>query len=227
MTKLPESVTPQAQTAEYVDEWWILRHQDKLNELKLRKSDIDLLMVGDSITQGWEDKVSPDDLWLLYFEPRNAFNIGFSGDRTEQVLWRLQNGEVDGIQPKLAVLLIGTNNTGHRQDPAVDTALGIKAILQELRTRLPRAKILLLAIFPRGESPTDPLRRLNIEINGIIAGYADGRTVHFLDIGESFVDATGQLRTDLMPDLLHLSPTGYKIWADRMEPLLNKLMEQT
>jgi len=225
MTKRPASVSPQAQTSDYVDEWWILRHQAKLKELKQKKNRIDLLMIGDSITQGWEDEENFDTLWRKYFEPRNALNLGFSGDRTEQVLWRLQNGEVDGIEPKLAVLLIGTNNTGHRQDPANDTAAGIKAILQELTTRLENTAILLLAIFPCGESPNDPLRTLNSNVNDIIVDYADGKTVHFLDIGHNYVDAAGRLRTELMPDLLHLSPAGYKVWADSMESLLNKLMQ--
>ena len=223
--KQPESVTPKPQSKEWADEWWILRHQDKLKEVRLRQGNIDLLMVGDSITQGWEDEASSGNLWQEYYVPRKALNIGFSGDRTEQVLWRLQNGEVDGIEPKLTVLLVGTNNTGHRQDPAQDTALGIKAILKELRTRLPTTKIMLLAIFPRSESPADELRLLNAEINGIIAEYADSRTVHFLDIGQIFVNEAGRLKTDLMPDLLHLSPAGYKIWAETMEPFLDKLME--
>lgn len=226
MTKHPAAVTPEAQTSDYVDEWWMLRHQAKLNEVKLRQGDIDLLMIGDSITQGWEDEESSGRLWQEYFEPRNALNLGFNGDRTEQVLWRLQNGAIDELVPKAIVLLIGTNNTGHRQDPAEDTAAGIKAILQELQTRLPKTPIVLFAIFPCGESTTDPSRRLNTDINDMIANYADGRDVHFLDISHRFVHDTGQLRTDLMPDLLHLSPAGYKIWAECMLPLLDELLAE-
>ncbi len=225
MNKHPAAVTPEAQTSDYVDEWWMLRHQAKLDEVKSRRDDIDLLMIGDSITQGWEDEENKA-VWQEYFELRNALNLGFSGDRTEQVLWRVQNGAIDGLLPKVTVLLIGTNNTGHRQDPAQDTAAGIQVILQELRTRLPKTAIVLLAVFPCGESTTDPSRLLNANINNIIANYADGRDVHFLDIGHRFVHDSGQLRTDLMPDLLHLSPAGYKIWAECMVPTLDALQAE-
>ena len=150
MTRILEATTPQAQTSQYADEWWMLRHQAKLAEVAARKGSVDLLLVGDSITQGWEDRETAGDLWRQCFEPLNALNLGFSGDRTEQVIWRLQNGEINSIHPKLAVLLIGTNNTGHRQDAAEYTALGIKTIIEELRTRLPDMTILLMAIFPCG-----------------------------------------------------------------------------
>ena len=224
MKKLSAAVTPQAQTSDYVDEWWMLRHQAKLDEAKLRQEEIDLVMIGDSITQCWEDDGEPRRLWDNFFAPRNALNLGFNGDRTEQVLWRLQNGALDGLAPKAIVLLIGTNNTGHRQDPAEETAAGIAAILSELGERLPRTPIVLVALFPRDQSPTDPLRRLNAEINAIIANHADGRKVRFFDMSHRFVDDTGQLKTELMPDLLHLSPAGYEMWAECMLPLLDELM---
>ena len=223
MKNRPIAVTPQAQTSEYVDEWWMLRHQAILDEVALRKDNIDLLMIGDSITQGWEEAESAGTLWKEFFEPRAALNLGYSGDRTEQVLWRLQNGEVDGLTPRIAALLIGTNNTGHRQDPAEETAAGVEAILRELRMRLPQTTIVLHAIFPCGESPEDPLRRLNAAINDIIMNHADGQVVRFLNIGHKFVDAAGRLDTELMPDLLHLSPAGYKAWAESLVPLLDEL----
>lgn len=224
MKKKPASIIPEVQPIEDNDDWWILRHQAKLNEVQRRRGNIDLLMIGDSITQGWEDEPSVCALWDKYYASRRAVNLGFSGDRTEQVLWRLQNGEVEGLDPKLTVLLIGTNNTGHRQDPAQDTALGVKVILEELRARLPITPILLLAIFPRSESPNDKLRLLNDEISRTIANFSDGRTIHFLDIGHNFVDTDGQLHTHLMPDLLHLSPDGYRVWAESMDPVLTELI---
>ena len=98
-------------------------------------------------------------MWTKYYADRNALNLGFSGDRTENVLWRLQNGEIDGIAPKLAVIMIGTNNTGHRSDPPEQIAAGVQAILSELQQRLPDTKVLLLAIFPRGADKDDPMRR--------------------------------------------------------------------
>jgi lysophospholipase L1-like esterase len=226
MVHILEATTPQAQTRQYADEWWMLRHQAKLAEVAARKGDVELLLVGDSITQGWEGRETAGDLWRQCFEPLNALNLGFSGDRTEQVIWRLQNGEINGIHPKLAVLLIGTNNTGHRQDKAEDTALGIKTIIGELRTGLPDMTILLMAVFPRGKLPDDPLRIINAKINQLIAGYADNQIVHFLDFGHLFIHANGELRTDLMPDFLHLNATGYRVWADAMVPHLDRLLER-
>jgi beta-glucosidase len=111
-------------------------------------------VIGDSITQGWADEGGR--IWDAYYGRRRAVNLGFNGDRTEHVLWRLDHGEVEGIAPKLAVVMIGTNNTGVRHDPPEETAAGIQAILAILRTRLPGTKILLLDVFPRSPSAIDP-----------------------------------------------------------------------
>ena len=150
--------------------------------------------------------------------------LGFGGDRTENVLWRLMHGEVDGIAPKVAVLMVGTNNTGHRQEDPATTAAGIKRDVEELRRRLPETKILLLAIFPRGEKADDPLRLINQKVNAIIAGLADNQHVYFLDIGKAFLTADGMLSTDIMPDLLHPNEKGYEIWARAIAPQLNRLL---
>ena len=114
--------------------WWLPRHEEKM-ALKASMPRIDLVFLGDSITQAWETEGA--DVWEEYYAPRHAVNLGFNGDRTENVLWRLKNGEVDGINPKVLVLLIGTNNTGHRQDCAQDTAKGIEEILKVLAEKLP------------------------------------------------------------------------------------------
>ena len=179
-------------------------------------------MIGDSITHGWES--GGKATWEKYYAGRNAVNLGFSGDRTEQVIWRLQHGEVDGISPKLCVIMIGTNNTGHRQDPADETALGIQYIVEELRKRVPDSKILLLAIFPRGETPRDELRQLNDKINARIAGLANNQDVYFLDINHVFLEDRGTLPRSIMPDLLHPGPEGYELWATAMEPMVARLM---
>ena len=181
-----------------------------------------LVFIGDSITEGWEKDGAP--VWDQYYRRHDAIALGFGGDRTENVLWRLLHGEVDGIAPKVAVLMFGTNNTGHRQDPAALTAQGIKRNIDELRRRLPDTRILLLAIFPRGEDPGDPLRRLNAEINALLPGLADGRHVFFLDINQAFLDQDGRLPKDVMPDLLHPNGKGYAIWARAMQPELERLM---
>lgn len=215
-----EAVNPVHRLEEGSSRWWAKRHQEKL--ARIRQGDIDLLMIGDSITHSWE--LSGKPVFDRYYSHRKPANIGYSGDRTEHVIWRLQNGEVDGIAPKLAVLMIGTNNTGHRQDAPEDIALGIKHIIGELRTRLPNTKILLLAIFPRGATIDDPLRVINDQTNALIANYADNKHVFFLNINDHFLDNEGSLPESIMPDLLHPNAKGYALWAKAMEPMIAELM---
>jgi len=202
--------------------WWTDRHRQKLEDVKNKQGDVDLVMIGDSITHGWEIAGLP--VWDKYYKARKALNLGYSSDRTEHVLWRLQSGEFDGISPKLAILMIGTNNSGQCNDPADHTVQGIKAILDDLRKRLPKTKILLLAIFPREEKPDGHLRKLNDQINESIAGFADNKTVFFLDINQKFLDENGVLSRSIMGDLLHPGLKGYEIWAEAMEPMVQKLM---
>ncbi len=219
--ELPKALRPEVQTAKWAVKWWGPRHEQKLKDLK-KQGRVDLLMIGDSITHGWENRGKK--VWDEFYGKRHAFNIGYSGDRTEQVIWRLQNGEVKGISPKLAVIMIGTNNAGHRQDPAEETAAGIKAIIGELRERLPKTKILLLAIFPRGAYPNDKLRKLNDATNEIIAKYAADDHVTYLDISSKFLADDGELPKAIMPDFLHPNEKGYRIWAEAMEPNIARLM---
>ncbi|MEE8452400.1 MAG: platelet-activating factor acetylhydrolase IB subunit [Thermoguttaceae bacterium] len=211
----------EVQTAAWAQRWWMPRHEEKLEAMK-KQGTVDLLMVGDSITHSWEN--GGRDVWAKFYAGRSAFNIGFSGYRTEQVLWRFEHGEIDGISPKLAVVMIGTNNAGHRQDPPEQTAAGIKAIVEQLRQRLPETKVLLLAIFPRGKDANDRLRKLNDATNEIIADYADGKHVFYLDISSTFLDDDGTLPKSIMPDLLHPNPKGYALWAEAMEPTIKKLI---
>jgi len=218
----PKSCTPEVQTARWAVKWWKKRHEEKLaHKKKLGK--VDLLWIGDSITHAFDQK-SGNEVWKKYYEKRNALNLGFSGDRTENVLWRLQNGAIDDIAPKLAIVMIGTNNAGHRKEKSEETAMGIKAILDELKTRLPKMKILLLAIFPRGADDNDKLRKLNQGTNKIICKYADDKTVFFLDINEKFLDKDRKLPKSIMPDRLHPNKKGYEIWAEAIEPTVKKLM---
>src|SRR5690606_16254798 len=155
-----------------------------------------------------------------------AVNLGYGGDRTENVLWRLQHGEVDGINPKVAVLMIGTNNTGHRLAQPQYTATGIKTVLQELRTRLPETRILLLGIFPREEKPDAEMRQINDRINDIIKTYADNQHIFYLNINDHFLADDGTLSRSVMPDLLHLNESSYATWAKAMEPTLVKLLQE-
>ena len=216
------AIMPGKQTAAWAVQWWMPRHEAKLAERKSMKQ-VDLLMIGDSITHGWEDKGKAT--WEKYYADRNALNLGFSGDRTEHVIWRFQNGAIDDIKPTLAVIMIGTNNTGHRKENPEHTALGIKRIIDELILRLPNTKVLLLDVFPRGQDEKDELRQINVAVNEIIQGYASEESnIWFLNIGDKFLEEDGVLPKTIMPDLLHPNARGYEIWAEAMEPMIKKLL---
>jgi beta-glucosidase len=220
------SVTPDLLNEWWSIDWWLPRHEQKLADAKAIAANggkIDLLFIGDSITQGWEKEGA--ETWKKYYAKRNAFNIGFGGDRTENVLWRLQHNAVDGMNPKVAVLMIGTNNAGYRHEDPATTAAGIKKLIAELQQRLPATKILLLAIFPRDEKADGQLRQINDEVNAIIKTYGDNRKVFFADVNSVFLTKDGVLPKELMPDLLHPNEKGYAVLADALEPHLQKLLK--
>lgn len=205
--------------------WWTTRHTQKLEEIKAADQ-INLVFIGDSITHGWErgsDAIKA--MWEKNFAPHGALNLGYSGDRTEHVLWRFENGEIDGYKPKVAVIMIGTNNTGHRQEKPEHTAAGVKAIVEKLHQKHPETKILLLAIFPRGATPEDELRKLNTAANELIEQHVkDKNYVTFLSINDKFLEEDGTLPKSIMPDLLHPKEEGYKIWAEAITPKVNELL---
>lgn len=183
---------------------------------------VDLLFIGDSITDGWRGEGKAT--WDKFFAPLKAANFGISGDRTENVIWRLRNGELEGIRPKLAVIMIGTNNGG---DSVEDVALGIKTIIADLQQRSPGTRILLLGIFPRSERP-DGARTKNEQVNKIIAGFAfpsDPRRVVFMDIGAKFLTPDQTLGKDIMPDALHPNAKGYQIWAEAILDTVKQLLQ--
>lgn len=193
------------------------------------KGDADIVFLGDSITQGWEG--NGKKAWAENFAPMKAVNLGIGGDQTGHVIWRITEGkELEPINPKLAVMMIGTNNVG--RDTAEQIAGGIKAIITELKKQKPHMKILLLGVFPRcgggvakGENvcPAEKLQPKIKAINAIISKYDDGKTVFYKDIGAKFLDAKGGLDRKIMPDFLHLSPAGYEIEADAIEDDVKKL----
>ena len=195
------------------------RHEEFLKVTKA--GGIDLLFVGDSITDGWRS--GGKAIWDKTFGPLKPANFGISGDRTEHVIWRMRNGELEGLAPKLVVIMIGTNNGG---DSAPDVALGIKTIISDIHERCPRSKFLLLGIFPRSEKP-DGARMKNDEVNKLISRYQGdlslGR-VSYLDIGQKFLAADGTLPKDVMPDFLHPNEKGYQIWADAIIDKVKQLM---
>lgn len=206
------------------------RHKLFLKRIEESKGEGNVIFLGDSITQGWESQKA----WKENFSDFKPVNLGISGDQTGHVLWRITEGkELEHLNPKAAVIMIGTNNTGGHS--AEQIAGGIKAIVQELRKQKPQMKILLLGVFPRGsnkdadpETKTVPAAKLNTKIpaiNSTIASLADGKTIVFKDIGKVFLDKDGGLPKDTMPDYLHLSPKGYDIWARAIKGDLEKLVK--
>lgn len=187
--------------------------------VQTKKGNIDLLFLGDSITQGWNENT----VWQRYYGPRQAANFGIGGDRTQHVLWRIQNGELGGIEPRVTVLMIGTNNV--HDDTPDEIADGIKAIVAELRSRLPKTQVLLLGVFPRSPKP-DAVRDRIKTINEKIARLDDGSHVRYLDIGKAFLNADGTISREVMPDYLHLSIKGYRTWANAMEPTLWSMLDE-
>ena len=205
---------------------WIKRHEGFVQQAQ--KGGVAILFMGDSITDFWRNRGS--NVWNHYYAPRHAADFGISGDRTEHVLWRIDHGELDGIHPKVVVLMIGTNNTGKENDHKTprnsvpEVAEGVRAVVNDIRARLPKSKILLLAIFPRG-TLDDPQRVQVALINTLIAKLDDGKMVKFLDIGPKFLEFDGTLPRSVMPDLLHPNPRGYQIWADAMNPTLDGMLK--
>jgi len=208
------------------DSGWVRRHERFVQQAQ--NGGIDVLFMGDSITDFWRNRGS--NVWNQSYAPRHAANFGISGDRTQHVLWRIDHGALDGIHPKVVVLMIGTNNTGKENDHKTprntvpEVAEGVQAVVNDIRARLPDSKILLLAIFPRG-TLDDPQRAQVALINTLIAKLDDGKTVKFLDIGSKFLEFDGTLPRSLMPDLLHPNAKGYQIWADAMEPTLDEILK--
>jgi lysophospholipase L1-like esterase len=206
---------------------WLKRHEGFVEIA--RQGGVDLLFLGDSITDAWRyyDPANGRGGKRIFdqeFAPLKAANFGIGGDQTQHVLWRIQNGELDGIQPKVVMLMIGTNNLAAHS--AEQIAAGITAIVQEIHKRSPKTKVLLLGIFPRGKDP-GPVREKIKEINRIIARLDDGgKTVQYLDIGEKFLEPDGSLSPEIMYDYLHLTEKGYRIWADAVKEPIQKLLRE-
>lgn len=199
-----------------------------------KQGEAPLVFLGDSITAGWSGRGK--DVWKQYWAPMKAANFGIGGDRTEHILWRLQHGNYDGLHPKLTVLMIGTNNTGHQgramkehqgavyTSSAKQTAQGVTAIVKLLKEKQPKMKILILSIFPRGADNNNKMRQQNQATNKLIAKLADDKTVYYLDINQAFLQPDGTLSKDIMPDLLHPNAAGYEIWTKAIMSKVKELM---
>jgi len=198
---------------------WQERHKNFNKRVADVGEKAQVIFIGDSITQGWEGEGK--DAWAKYYAPRNAINLGIGGDRTQHVLWRLDNGNLDGLKPKAAVLMIGTNNSNSEDNTPGQIVDGVTAIVQRLREKLPNTKILLLAIFPRAENYTSQRGKLAM-INQALRKLADDKNVFWADFSDKFLNTDGTIPRSLMPDYLHLSKRGYEIWAESIEVQLSE-----
>lgn len=212
----PSSVVPVART----DEGILARQQECLERAR-EAAPAKVVFVGDSITQGFESTRA----WKEALEPLGALGLGVSGDRTEHVLWRLREAPLARLQPRAIVLLIGTNNLGHGSSDAAATLLGIQRVVAVLREQCPDARILLLDVFPRGER-FNPMRGDIAQINQALTRLDDGAHVRCLRIGDRFVEQDGSIQKEIMPDFLHLSEAGYRIWTDALLPHLREALAE-
>jgi N-acetylglucosamine-6-sulfatase len=213
----PAPLPPATQATEPSPQF-LARHEGFLEIA--RRGNIDLLWIGDSITDWWAR--SGTATWDQYFAPLRPANFGIAGDRTQGVLWRMQNGELEGFQAKLIVLMLGTNNIN--RNPNAEIAQGVAAIVREFRTRQPQAKVLVLGVFPRGAAADNPFRTAIREINADLARLDDGQNVFYMDIGNHFLAADGTLPTDVMGDGLHPNANGYRIWGEAINGRVRELM---
>ncbi len=196
---------------------WLMRHEAV--NADVRKGNVNLLWIGDSIVENWDDQGKAT--WDTYYAHRGSANLGIGGDRTEHLLWRLDHGNIDGISPKLAIVMMGQNNGS--TNTAEEIAEGVTAIVTKLRDKLPDTKILLLGIFFRGEHPNEEQKRL-ARTNEIVSKLADDKVVFYMNINSIFLNPDGSIPAALMPDFEHPSAEGHKVWAETIEPKVSELM---
>lgn len=205
-------------------EKWKWFHEGDLARAK--SGPVDVLFLGDSITECWDTKGLA--VWNQYYEPLRGANFGVGGDTTQNVLWRItEGGALDGISPRVVVLMIGTNNLGLKDDAPAKVATGVAAIVDVLTSRFPDAQILLLSIFPRGKVPGDELRQKVIATNELIKPLGKRKNVTWLELWDVFLAKDGSISPEIMPDALHPTETGYRIWAREMAPTLERLLKKT
>jgi lysophospholipase L1-like esterase len=202
------------------------RHEQFLQVAK--QGNIDLLLMGDSITDWWRRAGTGLAVFDSAFAGIRCANFGIAGDRTQGVLWRMENGELEGYTPKAMMLMIGTNNLGGGRGGAGNSpeqiAAAIGVIVTKFRVKFPEAKVLLLGVFPRGAQKTAPQREPIRQINRMIAALDDGKYVKYMDIGDKLLEPDSSISTTVMADGLHPTEKGYRIWADAVMPTLNEML---
>jgi lysophospholipase L1-like esterase len=197
---------------------WYQKHSEDV-ELAT-KGEAPLVFIGDSITEGWNGK--GQGYWEKFFVPLGAVNFGIGGDTTQNLLWRLQYGATENLDPKAVMLLIGTNNLSFTEDKPETIAAGVIAVVDALTASYPNADILLLGVFPRGQQADDPNREKINRINQIISRLEDRKTVTYLDISDQLTEPDGSLAKEIMPDFLHLSEEGYRRWTEAILPWMTE-----
>ena len=205
------------------DDWWVKRQADNVEQMN--KGNTELLLIGDSITHGWDNH---RDLYEKFFGAYKPINLGFSGDQTAHVLWRLDHLPLDKITPKVAMIMIGTNNIGHRDGSTPqETAEGIVAIVKKLKTQYPKLQIIVLKVFPRDEKPDGEYRNKVNEINAALPSMLKGmKNVYLLDINTGFLDEDGTLPKAIMNDFLHPGREGYGYWGHVVNSAIEILFQQ-
>lgn len=186
---------------------------------------LDVLWVGDSITEYWQQEGA--EVWAKQFADKKCKNLGIAGDTTQDVLRRLTLSDLDGVNAKVTVVLIGTNNFSIGSETDESIALQIQQIVELIHKRIPTTQIVLMGVFPRFWSPEAQIRERVASINKLLAKLDNGTYVHFLDIGDKFLEPNGEIAADVMPDALHLSSKGYGIWADNVKPVIDKLLQSS
>jgi lysophospholipase L1-like esterase len=221
ISSLLSTPPPGVNTAAYPEprQEWVEHVQINIDHARKQQqtAPIQLIFDGDSITDRWQNVGTKT--WQERYGKLGAFDFGISADRTQHLLWRLDHGQVDGLQPRLIALMIGTNNLG--SNSVQEIADAVTAIVKEYQARCPKAVILLQAIFPRGKDPADPTRAKIKAVNEIIAKLQDGKRVIYIDIGDKFLQPDGTISADIMPDYVHPSAKGYEIWADAIQPVID------
>jgi len=219
----PKAAVPSTVNPVPRDAGWRERHNKIVETVK--QGGHKVVFLGDSITEGWGG--AGKKTWEKTWAPMHAVNAGIGGDRTQHVLWRLKNGLGEALAAssndiKLVVLMIGTNNSNGADNTSEEIGEGVQAIVANIREKLPKSKVLVLGIFPRGEKP-NPQREKNARASEIASKVADGTNVKYLDIGGKFLEKDGTLTKEIMPDFLHLSEKGYQIWAENVEPVVREM----
>ncbi len=192
-----------------------------LQRAKDNPGEYDIEFIGDSITQGWEG--AGKNVWQEFYGQRKVINLGVGGDRTQHVLWRFEQGQLDGIKAKAAVVMIGTNNSNKDDNSEADILAGVTAIVNQIRQRQPDTKIILLGIFPRGQT-FSPQRGKILQVNQALSRLDDGKNIFYMDFGAQMIENDGSISKAMMRDYLHPVEAGYKIWANAIEPKLKEIL---